>query len=413
MTNKFRMPGEFEKRSNVYVTWLPDYIRAEGYDNRQPCVDVIKALLEYGDVTVNLNCGTPGSYEEAKERLTGAGVNLDDLVITQFEDTNFYVRDNGPSIMIDDEGGSYMVNPSWSYYGVWDRRSPECQSARRAAVHMAVGIGCFDIMNSDFVSEGGDREFDGHGTLMAIKDTECRKRNPEYTVEEVEEEYKRLYNLNKIIWLPQPLLEDDDYRLGSLDVKEDGTPVFGMSFAAHIDEMCRFITPNKLLLAEITDEEAALNKSNAESQRRLNAALEILQNETDWEGKPFEIVRMPVAEPIEVVIEPGDDDYKLYKDPIDEMGGKFADGTPWPDGPVHFYAAASYCNFLICNGVVLGQRYWHEGMDEVIKQKDEQAKKILESCFPDRKVIMIDSLALNLAGGGIHCWTKDVPANGK
>lgn len=45
MYENYRMPGEFEKRSNVYVTWLPDYIRAEGYDNRQPCVDVIKALL--------------------------------------------------------------------------------------------------------------------------------------------------------------------------------------------------------------------------------------------------------------------------------------------------------------------------------------------------------------------------------
>ena len=48
MYENYRMPGEFEKRSNVYVTWLPDYIRAEGFDNRQPCVDVIKALLEYG-----------------------------------------------------------------------------------------------------------------------------------------------------------------------------------------------------------------------------------------------------------------------------------------------------------------------------------------------------------------------------
>ncbi len=73
MYENYRMPGEFEKRSNVYVTWLPDYIRAEGYDNRQPCVDVIKALLEYGDVTVNLNCGTPGSYEEACSRLKEGG----------------------------------------------------------------------------------------------------------------------------------------------------------------------------------------------------------------------------------------------------------------------------------------------------------------------------------------------------
>lgn len=126
-------------------------------------------------------------------------------------------------------------------------------------------------------------------------------------------EYKRIYNLNKVIWLPQPMLEDDDYRLGILDEKEDGTPVFGMSFTAHIDEMCRFITPNKILLAEVSDEEAASSKAGAESRRRIDAAYEILRAETDWEGKPFEIVRMPTAEPIEVVIAPGDEDYELYK----------------------------------------------------------------------------------------------------
>ena len=80
---------------------------------------------------------------------------------------------------------------------------------------MAVALGCFDIVNSEMVSEGGDREFDGHGTLIAIEDTECRKRNPEFTKDEVEAEYKRIYNLNKVIWLPQPMLEDDDYRLAS------------------------------------------------------------------------------------------------------------------------------------------------------------------------------------------------------
>ena len=80
--------------------------------------------------------------------------------------------------MVDDKGHSYMVNPAWTYYGVWDKNSPECQSARKAAVHMAVALGCFDIVNSEMVSEGGDREFDGHDTLIAIEDTECRKRNP-------------------------------------------------------------------------------------------------------------------------------------------------------------------------------------------------------------------------------------------
>lgn len=159
---------------------------------------------------------------------------------------------------------------------------------------MAVALGCFDIVNSEMVSEGGDREFDGHGTLIAIEDTECRKRNPEFSKEEVEAEYKRIYNLNKVIWLPQPMLEDDDYRLGILDEKEDGTPVFGMSFAAHIDEMCRFITPNKILLAEVSDEEAASSKAAAESRRRIDAAYEILRAETDWRASPSKSSACPL-----------------------------------------------------------------------------------------------------------------------
>ena len=59
---------------------------------------------------------------------------------------------------------------------------------------------------------------------------------------------------------------------------------------------------------------------------------------------------------------------------------------------------------------MLGQRYWHEGMDASIKEKDERAKSVLQECFPDREVIMIDVFALNLMGGGVHCWTKDVAA---
>ena len=106
-----------------------------------------------------------------------------------------------------------------------------------------------------------------------------------------------------------------------------------------------------------------------------------------------------------------DENYGLYEGPVMEMGGAFADGTPWPGGPIHLIASTGYCNFLICNGVVIGQRYWHEGMDPAIKGKDEAAQAVLEECFPDRTVVMVDSLALNMTGGGVHCWTKNVAAS--
>lgn len=408
MFEEYRYPGEFEERSDVFVTWMPPYIGSAEHDCRVPCIEIIRNLID--QVQVHVNCGQEGALEEARRRLAEAGVDLEKIIFTQFEDVNFYDRDNGPNVMVDDRGRRLLVNPNWSYYGVYDPTEADCVTSRQAGLHNGLSLGIYDIVSSDLVSEGGDREFNGQGVLIAIEDTEVRKRNPQCTKEQVEEEFKRIYNLDKVIWIPQPMLEDDDFRLGPLDHKEDGTPVFGMSFAAHADEMCRFIAGNKILLAEVTDEEAAASECDRESKRRLDAAFDILSRETDADGNPFEIVRMPVSVPIELVLNPGDDDYDLYKGFIDELGGCFMDGTPWPDGPVHFYAATSYCNFLICNGVVLGQRYYREGMDPIIKEKDERARQILQECFPDRKIVMIDSFALNLMGGGVHCWTKDVAA---
>ncbi len=93
-----------------------------------------------------------------------------------------------------------------------------------------------------------------------------------------------------------------------------------------------------------------------------------------------------------------------------EMGGAFADGTPWPGGPIHLIASTGYCNFLICNGVVMASA---TGMRGWIRQSRGRTKPptVLEECFPDRTVVMVDSLALNMTGGGGHCWTKNVAAS--
>ncbi|MFN2262502.1 MAG: agmatine deiminase family protein [Psychroflexus sp.] len=48
-------------------------------------------------------------------------------------------------------------------------------------------------------------------------------------------------------------------------------------------------------------------------------------------------------------------------------------------------------------------------MPNALKVKDEKAEQILQSVFPYRKVIMIDALAVNLGGGGIHCISIQQP----
>jgi agmatine deiminase len=130
-----------------------------------------------------------------------------------------------------------------------------------------------------------------------------------------------------------------------------------------------------------------------------------LSEATDQDGKPFTIVRMPLPGTIFSTLSSGDYVYEYLKT-LD-----YQDGSAFPEGDtIKVIAALSYLNFLITDYVILGQTCWREGMPEELKQKDQKAAQILQTVFPNRKVIMIDALAVNLGGGGIHCISMQQPA---
>jgi agmatine deiminase len=64
---------------------------------------------------------------------------------------------------------------------------------------------------------------------------------------------------------------------------------------------------------------------------------------------------------------------------------------------------ASYANFYIANNVVLLPTYRH-------KVNDARAANILQSCFPTRRVVAIDSTNLIWGLGSFHCLTQQQPA---
>jgi len=92
------------------------------------------------------------------------------------------------------------------------------------------------------------------------------------------------------------------------------------------------------------------------------------------------------------------------------MNGILLNGTPFPYDPINVLPALSYCNFLIANNVVIAQKYYEEGMSELIKEKDEKALNVLKTTFPNHRIVQVNTLALNLYGGGVHCHTRNIPA---
>ena len=154
---KFRFPGEFEPQTDVFINWLPDYCAGEDGDKgREVLVEVVKNLL--GHVNVHVNCGCETSLEACKQMLADAGVDVSDpdtegqrntaadngdekfspfIRFTQFDDWSVSIRDNGPDVMIDDEGNTLAVNMRWSNYSNNDKMEPAQQLARRAGAKHA------------------------------------------------------------------------------------------------------------------------------------------------------------------------------------------------------------------------------------------------------------------------------------
>ena len=80
------------------MEWIPDAYQMKGYDNSRSCAEIVKALQEFGGVTLHINCGAEGVLERAKSSLAEKGVDTADIRFVQFADPNFYVRRRGSGV---------------------------------------------------------------------------------------------------------------------------------------------------------------------------------------------------------------------------------------------------------------------------------------------------------------------------
>ena len=406
--NTFRYAGEFEEQEAVIVGWPRIIQPVKGMFTEGVMVQVVKALIGQVEKVI-VNCGWPGTYDRCRELLTESGVDLKDITITQMPDMMHWARDYGPDIMKNDKGEMRLVHFRFDMYGMGEEDSEMSTLCHKYAPHMAAELGCFDIVSSCLISEGGDKEFNGAGVMMAIEETEVAKRNGSMTRDEVEAEFKRVFNLKKVIWLPKCHWEEAPSTIGVLDYV-DGKPVYRSGSAnGHIDELARFVDKNTVLLLEVDEEEAKSLESARITKERCDMAYEVLKNETDAEGTPLNIIRIPAPIPEYVVTTPEDWTNRTW-------GRRFAeneaalldDGTPMPEGEIIMQPAMSYINYLVCNRVVIAQCYWREGKPEAIRQRDEEAMAALRKAYPGRTIVPIYSMDLNIRGGGIHCATKNI-----
>jgi agmatine deiminase len=399
----YRQAAEFEPTEAVWLIWS-NYDHKTGFSNHKTQAEIISALLPYtkvklivkNDSIMNAILSERGPLSIAAKTAVENGR----LSFFKEDYQEFWTRDMGPAFVVGSDGKLAIADFNFSGWGYGKTTDLEVAKDEKLDEKLAAKLNLKTI-STDLITEGGDHEVNGKGVLMACESVEMT-RNPTMSLEQIENEFKRVLGIKKVIWLKKGLIEDDYTFLGRLKNKRGDSVYTVLTTNGHVDETARFVNDSTILLAETVDLDEPIDQEN---KRRMDVNFDILKRATDQDGKPFKIVRMPLPKLSFTTLKPNDGVYEIIKN------FNYKDGSKFPVGkPINIVTASSYLNFLIANDVVLMAKYYGEqNRDLSVKKRDEAAENVLKSVFPNKKIIGINAFSINLGGGGIHCITRNEP----
>jgi agmatine deiminase len=360
----YRMAAEWEPHAATWLAWPHKLESWPGKFEPVPpiYVKLIETLSQHE--LVHVLAGGEKVMSEAKRFLKGKPV-LVTPSLTEFESSPTFGTWEGETVALGqhrvvlhniatndawtrDHGPTFLVGPigappalvDWGY-NAWGGKYPPFDlddavpkqiaqwSARR---RFTPGI----------ILEGGAIDSNGAGTILTTEQCLLNpNRNPHLKRADMERYLADYLGAKKVLWLGEGIEGDDT----------DG----------HIDELARFVGPRTVVCA-LEDDPADTN------YKPLRDNYERLQKMTDQDGKPLEVVPLPMPRPIH------------------------HDGQRLP---------ACYCNFYIANGVVVVPQF-----DDVA---DNRVLEILAKQFPTRKVVGLPARDLVWGLGAFHCITQQEP----
>jgi agmatine deiminase len=338
----FYMPAEWHRHAATWLSWPKD---PETWPERVPQAEQIflhmmEALAP--NETVNLLVNDAGTKNLVRERCLFPGA--ENIQFHEIETVDSWIRDYGPNFLINSKGE--LSYNDW-IFNAWGNKYEELKKddSIPARLETLLNVPRF---NPGIVMEGGSIEVNGEGCVLTTEQCLLNpNRNPSLGRDEIEKHLKEFLGVQKVLWLGEGIIGDDT----------DG----------HIDDIARFVESNVIVCALEDDPEDA-------NYELLHDNLKRLKKMTDANGRPFEIVTLPM---------PG------------AVGGSSTDTRNLDRLP------ASYANFYIANNVVLAPIFGHAN--------DQRAMDTLQRVFPDRRVVGINCEPLVWGMGTIHCVSQQQP----
>ena len=332
----YRMPAEWEPHAATWLAW--PHKEASWPGNFAPIprlyADLVRTLARFEHV--NVLAGGPLVMLQAR---TMVG-DMPNVTLWDIPTNDAWVRDHGPTFLVASKDQPQALI-DWGY-NAWGGKYPPFDLDDVVPQHIGRRQGR-RIFEPGIIMEGGAIEVNGDGTALTTE--ECLlnpNRNPQLGKEDVERYLREYLNVSNVLWLGRGIVGDDT----------DG----------HIDELARFVNPTTVV-APLEN-----NKSD-ENYEPLRENFERLKAMTDQDGRPLEVIALPM---------PGPAFYEEQRLP------------------------ACYCNFYIANGVVIVPQF-----DD---PADGRALEILRRLFPGREVIGLPARELVWGLGAYHCITQQEPA---
>ena len=338
----FHMPAEWRTHAATWLTWPKD---PETWPNRVSHVERIylemMAALTPHEI-VNLLVDDEATEQAVRQRCSFPGA--ENIRFHHIPTIDSWIRDYGPNFVVNRDGRAAFND--W-IFNAWGNKY-ETLKQDDGIPRVLEPVLQLRRFEPGIVLEGGAIDVNGAGCVLTTEQCLLNpNRNPQLSRAEIEEYLRSYLGVSKVLWLAKGIVGDDT----------DG----------HIDDIARFVAPNVVVCAVEDDPEDA-------NYELLQDNLARLQSMTDANGRPFEIVTLPM---------PG------------VVGGTSTDTRNLDRLP------ASYANFYIANNVVLAPVFAHAN--------DARAIETLQRVFPDRRVVPINCEPLVWGMGTIHCVTQQQP----
>lgn len=349
----YRMPGEFELHAGTWMLWpeRPDNWRLGAKPAQRAFAVVASAIAQFEPVSVGVSAA---QFRNARNMLPPQ------VSVLEISCNDAWMRDCGPTFVVNDEGGVRGVDWEFNAWGGLDGGLYFPWDLDAQVAQKVLEIERMDRYQAPLVLEGGSIHVDGEGTCLTTR--ECLlnpNRNPKLNLQQIEAHLHQYLNVQKIVWLDEGVYADET--------------------GGHVDNLCCFIRPGVVALTWTED------RSDPQ-YLRSQAAYENLSQAVDERGRRLQVHK---------IHQPG----PLYISDAEAQGVDKVEGSqPRRAGD---RLAGSYINFYIVNGGVIIPLF-----DD---PHDQAALADIQALFPERQVIGLPAREILLGGGNIHCITQQQP----